>query len=536
MYSVMLVDDDYPVVQYLAQIIPWEELNLRLQGMYDNPLEALKQAKAEMPDILITDIGMPLLSGIDLIEQLKNIDGDLYTIILSCYNDFRYAQQAVKLNVQDYILKETISSDMVVGQLRKLCKRLDEARENRKRQDKLKLILHGSKAELKQKFLLETLHHPIWHPEDWLETLKQYGIDLAAHSCLIVLYRVERYEETKTILHMTDDMLVYAVENITDEVAGSSLGAISLRYSAKAGFMLIPSPDERKENEYLRVLERVQEALKTYLKADVSFYIGEWCQQPCELKSVMRRQLLALESGFYLPEKYIGTIQEAEFSKDDLFASFSSALDELKRLILQEDAEGMEAAVAKWIDFIEMRRFSPDIAKEWALKLILDLRLKFKLLQGLHTAYSDQVLHGTMSEIDNVNRLKSWILAHLNEMLMQMGAIVRQSQRGEIRKAHRYVENHLDQKITLEEVADHLHLNPSYFSRLYKKETGLTFIEYVIQTKMGKAKELLDHTDKTVEEIAYMLGYDNKSYFIRLFKNEIGLPPREYSGKSQTKG
>lgn len=538
MYKVMLVDDDYPVLEYLEQIIPWDELGLLMQGMFDNPLEALEHAKSEMPDILITDIGMPQISGIELIRQLKELNGELCTIILSCYNDFHYAQQAVKLNVQDYMLKESISPDTITTQLQQLCGRLDAVRESRKQRKQLQHILHDNKAELKQKFLLGTMNNQIWHKEEWLDTLRQYGINYDAHPYLLVLYHIEQHAQTKKNLNMCDDMLMYAVDNVMDEMLEKVEGAISFRYSIKSGFLFIPCRLTVKENGYSLVhdtLKQVQNSLTQYLRVQVSFYLGERSGQPHQLKANLLKLLNTLEHRFYLPQGYIGVIKEEEFSKADLFTYFSEALEEIKQLILQEDVQGMEEAASKWMSFVEKERFPPDMVKEWVLKLLLDMRVKFKSLQKFQTNYSVEVLHSTMSEIDHTNQLKSWMLMHLEEMLSQMGTIFQQSKRGEISEAQRYVQDHLHQKITLEEVADYLHLNSSYFSRLYKKETGLTFIEYVIQTKMNKAKELLDNTDKTVEEISYTLGYDNKRYFIQLFKNEIGVPPMIYSRGSDTR-
>ncbi|MFD0675799.1 MULTISPECIES: response regulator transcription factor [unclassified Paenibacillus] len=539
MYKVMLVDDDYPVLEYLSQVIPWNELDLQLYGMYENPLEALEHAKSEMPDILITDIGMPQISGIELIRQLKALNGELCTIILSCYNDFQYAQQAVKLNVQDYVLKESITPDTIAFQLRQLCGRLDELSENRKQRHQLEHIVNDNKAELKQKFLLGTLNNPIWHLEEWLNVIKQYGIDFDANPYMLVLYTIERHTQTKKNLNMSDDMLLYALENVMDEVLGPVKGSVSFRYSIKSGFMLIPCRLTLKENGYSLVydtIKKVQESLNKYLRVEASFYVGDRCSHPMELKANLLKLLHTWDHRFYLPEGFIGAITEEEFTKADLFTYFLQALEEMKQLILHEDAQGLEEAAARWMSFVEKERFPPEMIKEWVLKLLLDMRVKFKSLQKFQTNYSVEVLHSTMSEIEHTNQLQSWMLVHLHEMLEQMGTIFKQSKRGEISKAQRYVEEHLHQKITLEEVADYLHLNSSYFSRLYKKETGLTFIEYVIQTKMNKAKELLDNTDKTVEEISYLLGYDNKRYFIQLFKNEMGVPPLAYSGAMKQGG
>ena len=113
MYKVMLVDDDYPVLEFLSEMINWAELGLILQSIHVNGLSALHEAEEDMPDILITDIGMPKLNGIELTKLLKEKNPSLIVTILSCHNEFKFAQQALKLKVQEYILKDNQPASLV---------------------------------------------------------------------------------------------------------------------------------------------------------------------------------------------------------------------------------------------------------------------------------------------------------------------------------------------------------------------------------------------------------------------------------------
>src|SRR5690625_6702533 len=108
MYNVILVDDDYPVLEFLSEEVDWDLIGLHLQSIHENGVSALEHALNEMPDILVTDIGMPKMNGLELTEKLKNKNTNLQVAILSCHNEFEYAQRAITLNVQDYIIKESI--------------------------------------------------------------------------------------------------------------------------------------------------------------------------------------------------------------------------------------------------------------------------------------------------------------------------------------------------------------------------------------------------------------------------------------------
>lgn len=130
--------------------------------------------------------------------------------------------------------------------------------------------------------------------------------------------------------------------------------------------------------------------------------------------------------------------------------------------------------------------------------------------------------------MDSLNELRSWLYAHLESTAQALGGGFGGSRRSEVADACKYVSLRLDRRITLDEVAGSLHLNPSYFSRLFKKETGITFIEYVTRMKMERAKDQLRQTDRTVGEICESLAYDNVSYFSKIFKAYAGVTPIEY--------
>jgi two-component system, response regulator YesN len=171
--------------------------------------------------------------------------------------------------------------------------------------------------------------------------------------------------------------------------------------------------------------------------------------------------------------------------------------------------------------------------KDWVLKLLLDAKLKLQSILHNRPVQSIDVNHNELLEIDSLTELREWLISHCLAAVTAADQKAGQSRRTEVAEACQFVSLHLDRKISLEEVAEHLFMNPSYFSRLFKKETGETFIEYVTRIKMYRAKELLDQTGASVGKICETLGYDNQSYFIKLFKSFAGVTPVEY--RSQQK-
>lgn len=534
MYNVMLVDDDYPVLELLSEVIEWEKLDLRLESLHENGLAAWQHAQERMPDILITDIGMPKMDGLELIRRLKERKPNLRVAILSCLSEFQYAQQAVKLNVQDYLLKDALEPIDLEKLLRQFKEHLDEERQLDGKELQLRHLVEGTKDLRKEKFIRNTIHQPLLSTQNWLAEAASFGLELEGMACLPALGSIDKYRSAKQRF-LSDETLRFAVDNVVEETI-RSLGspAVHFSYGPKEIFVLFPFRPDLKRNifdEAGDVLRAVQNALLKTLKISMSFILGGICPQPEALKPQLNGLIASYAQRFYMQERSIAKMRTYASGEQDLFSYYDQASSEFRELIVGKKADAVAPAVERWIAFLREREFAPEIVKDWALKLMLDLKLKLQSLQYFRSAYSADVLHKEMVEIDSLAQLKDWLTDRLQSAIAVAVEVMGQSARSEVREACDYVSRNLDKRISLEEVADKLYLNPSYFSRLFKKETGETFIEYVTRMKIQRAKELLDQTDHSVGKICEMLGYDNQSYFIKLFKSHTGVTPLEYRGK-----
>jgi two-component system, response regulator YesN len=186
--------------------------------------------------------------------------------------------------------------------------------------------------------------------------------------------------------------------------------------------------------------------------------------------------------------------------------------------------------VSKWINHIEEKKYSPELVKEWLLKLLIDLKVKLHALQLFRQDHTVECLHQEILMSKFLCELRVLLNDYFKSLLYLSNEVYNQTKRREILDAISYVSMNLEKRVSLEEVAGYLFLNQSYFSRLFKKEMGETFVEYVTKMKITRAKELLEQTADSVGKICERLGYDNQSYFIKLFKNHVGFTPIEYRG------
>ncbi|MFF2446402.1 response regulator [Neobacillus sp. NPDC058068] len=531
MYKVMLVDDDYPVIELLAKTITWEDLGLTLQSTHENGASAYEKALDEVPDILITDIGMPKMNGIELTKRVKELNPNLQVVILSCHSEFEFAQQALKLHVQDYVVKDTFDPEDLCNLVRKLKENLDSQQNEIVKQRRIQHMLERNRESVKERFIRNTLYQKHTNEKEWLSEAKLLGIDLDHYGYVAVLGMVHDFSSLKSYF-LSEELVGFAINNIiTEMIEESRSSAVHFFLGAKELIVFFPYSDALKIGSMYEAsvgMKKMQKALNKYLHIDLSFMVGEGCKQLLDIKQEVSHLVNGKYQSFYMEPGSIQKSSVVQPFSDDLFSKYDEAAADFRGLILSKDEREITPFVEKWVSFIGEKRYSPEIVKEWILKLLLDLKVKLKALQFFHANHPVECLTNEISSIDFLCDLKTWLINYFNSLVSLSKNVYNQTKRKEILDTFRYVSMNLEKKISLEEVAGNLFLNQSYFSRLFKKEVGETFVEYVTKMKISRAKELLEQTADPVGKICERLGYDNQSYFIKLFKNYVGVTPIEY--------
>lgn len=531
MFKVIIADDHIPVLTYLSTNIPWTELGLELSAACSDGGEALEACERCRPDILITDIGMPVMNGLDLIDHSRRINPRLKAVILSCHEDFQYAQQAVKLHVSDYILKESLRIEQLIAVLQQLAAHLREETALQETNRNLQDVVKQSSTAIRATFLRSLLEQPIWNETDLQRNAKKFGIHLHGSipylPVLAVPDRPSLLEERFGGAHN----MQFVIDNALHDLLRME-GSFVLPLDERHAFLLFLLQRTLKRNvhdEIREELQHIQQSMNRYMRLSLSFFIGNASQNLGELKKRVLELLHIKTIRFYSGEQCIvKAAQQLETAGDDIFVHYSEAMHHFRTSILSGNKAETVAAVAKWIHHIETMRYPVDAVRSWFLNIAMELELKFTVMQNFITNFDAERLHKTIYSIDTLVHLNEWMEHFLEQKMTSMQTLRHQSMRKEIAEAIRYVLMHPGEKISMEEMANRFNLNPTHFSRVFKHETGETFIEFVTRTKMERARELLSQSDLTVHEIAERLGFDHTSYFIKVFRNYSGKSPVEY--------
>jgi len=536
MFKAMLVDDDFPVVQYWSQAIPWEELGFQFQGGFESGFQAMEHAREEVPDLLITDIGMPEMNGLELIASIKAINPKLQAVILSCHNDFQFAQKAVKLNVAEYMLKETLELNNMVELLNRIKGKMAEEANLEQLNQQLSQYVNENKSVLKTKFLRDLINNPL-RTSQQAEEARKYKLDFDQTPYLPVLCYFDAFHGPNQKLP-AGDIWSFAVENIMEEIFTARKHGICFGCQPNEFMLFFPKSQGNSmiiHRQIDQTLGEILHALKKFLKLDVSFIIGPMIYRFGEVKEKAACLLNSGDQQFFTKYGSIVYYKSPELTSNDIFLHYTQAAEQFTMAIIQKSETELEEIVARWMTHIQKEKYKPEFVKEWVIKILLEIKMKFNSLQKFQSSYLVKILHRTIGDIKTIYQLQEFMTNFAKEIIGLMQQSSQPTIRAEIMEAQRYVMLNLEKKITLADVADHIYLNASYFSRLYKKETGENFIDYVTRIKMERAKELLNQTNYTVEDISYRLGYDNTSYFNKTFKNFTNLTPYKYRGNEAQK-
>ena len=481
MYKVLIADDEKIVIDTLQRLIPWDELGLAVVATAENGADAYLAVLDLSPDIIITDIKMPLLSGLALIERIRALDNDSEIIILSGFGEFSYAQEAIRYRVSQYLIKPT-RRDELIAVLRDCVRTLDDRSGERKR----------ARTELLRRFQFHIAKAQI---SDMVEHIDRFDeIDPLASDELalqgtgpVMLMQIKVKGEP----HLRTMAL-----SVRKQLEAFRLSAaIPLIFSEDSFFILIDSSSAGDA-------DRFEEALRSSsLDLEITRRAGD-----------VKDMLFELVSCIYA-SRAIYIFDDA--SRSEQLINKSSGFNRLKVLLSIQERLGEERIRDEVISIFQ----DCSIAEARALVIML-----YSLVQDNEASLSLLTLARDMKDKDEA--------IDYAIRLIDAGS-VSESESYPVRTLKAYLREHIsDEAISLKYIAENvLMMNVGYLSRLFVKETGTKFSEYLNSMRIDKAKNLLDvYPGMSIAEIAEHVGFaDNPRYFSQVFKKYAGMTPSEWA-------
>jgi two-component system response regulator YesN len=535
--KLIIVDDEPLLRQGIAKIVERLDLPVEVAGLAGDGKEALRLLAEVRPDLVITDIRMPEMDGLDFIGEALQIYPKLPFIIVSGYDDFEYARRGIQYGVVDYLLKPVDHEELRAG-IERIRKRAEDDRRRARIGDELALLQRQNEESLREK-LLTKLIETGGGDADFLKDEKLAELHSTCREIAVAVFDLALPELPYRSFREGDEALLrFAVSNvITDLIAQTGRRGTLFRHSLYDHQLVYVLGDGEISTELLRrELQEVLDGVNRYLKLEAAVGIGKPAKTLPDLPQSYQQAKLAAR------ERIIHGWNRVYLSsaRPDVHASSRSGMtDEEDRLLSRYLTEGNAAAIRQWIG----RRIRGIVEREGAgfpslESFCIELHLRFwKYLIARIDAPEwaigeiDDLLgwlyrtdHWTEIE-DRLGETTDAIIEHLNRLRHSDSYDV-------MEEVKRYIDANLHEPLSLKWIAERFFLHPNYFSRRFKEKYKESFIGYVTGERIRKASRLLRETELMIQEIAGLVGIPDAAYFSSVFRKATGLTPNQYRAQA----
>lgn len=527
MKTVLLVEDDYSVREYLKQAIAWKENGYCVIGEADNGVEALEVIREKLPDIMITDIQMPQMNGTELIHRIKEEGYATKSVVLSFYDDFEYVRNAMKDGAVDYILKHQLSEKTILSVLDGIQKTQQNENINRVRKENsiMKRQLRKNQNAVKCGIFRKMMEG---RTED--SFLEQFGIVETDMTFSVAVLQLKNSENT--VFHEKSDecdrdILGFFVCNIIEEILQEKGNGIVCTEDNQ-NYWIFFSCDGRGHEMFWE--KKCSEALYTamgkieeYLKLSSTVGLSKAYSTLENVKQAFSESMQALDNIYYEGYGNLYLYSAARFSE-----KLNIAYGELQETFTLDGEQNiLKEPLENFLEHLGTEKLRPDLMRKLEDYISTNLLSFFNQLK---TAFDKEIelpynLYGNSLTYEECCRKLVSCAAFIDEMQRKVQDCY---ERQEINDAVRYIRHNYNRNITLEEIAKSVNLSKVYFSQLFKNETGMNFTDFLIQFRIEEAAKLLKSTDMKVYEIAEQVGIPDQHYFNRLFKNITGVTPKKF--------
>ncbi|CAM3630023.1 response regulator [Marinicrinis lubricantis] len=526
-FRVLLADDEYIIIQSLKKAIPWEALQMEVVAEAKDGEEAYRLIQETRPDIILTDIRMPIVDGLMLMERVRKEHPNTLFIVISGYGEFEYAREALRMGAFDYVLKP-IDHEELLETVRKAGEKLHRHYEELELQERLKHSLGTLSAVARERLYLQLIegNQQPFNQMYWLEQ------DQLNEAYYVLLVQLDQYPSLARKWRQEERRLwLFAVRNILQEY-GETSGARSVFPFHSGEWLLVfaDEPDVRKRERG----EEIVSIVKRHTKLSCSVGVSTVCQGMEKLGECYQSAQDALMERFYQGHEGVYLFQP----RGQQVLGSVYPLD-LEGKLIQSAKTLDEQRIYQIMDELKSRWHAASYDKEQIQSCMIQLIVV--LYRELEHLYSFQEPVDTLItgiyESETLDEMLSFVSSSLLTSIQGLKQRQSRYDNGQlIDKVKKYIEDHYNQDLSVDEAAEVAGLSCSHFCTWFKKETGQTFLEYLTGYRMNKACYILAHSDVKVYQTAPLVGYQDSKYFTQVFKRMIGMTPTEYRETAASSG
>ena len=534
LYRIILVDDEEEVREGIINKIDWEKLGFVVVGDAENGEDALEKIEQLEPDVVMTDIRMPYMDGLTLTAKIRQRYPSVKVLIFSGFDDFEYAQQAIKLDVTEYILKP-VNVEELTEILNRVRASLEEEIRQRRNVDLLRESYRNSLPIIRELFLNDLVRENV-DSEMIRPRLQEYQVDiLDAEEWVVAVIDVEQEENTDArtfSLHQEQELIPISVRKLVEDSLKEYCRFTI--FNSHAGIAVIAAMDETNSLAGLiELLGEISRESRRILEVAITIGVGHSCPELTEIGKSYQSAVDALGYQAIVgigKTIYINDVEPVSRGKLLLDGKDESELVSAVKF-------GPKEKIAQVVQVIVGRMDDAKVHfRQYQVYMLSVMNCLTRLMQQYDLDLT-QMFDSQMNYLEMLTDLQKredfarWLTEVGYRMNEAMNRERANTTKQVILEARQYIQDHYqDQDLSVEKLCHHLHMSPAYFSTIFKKETGQAYIAYLTEVRLNKAVELLNETDDKTYVIASKVGYQEQNYFSYVFKKRFGVSPTKYRG------
>ncbi|REE81009.1 YesN/AraC family two-component response regulator [Paenibacillus taihuensis] len=528
MIKLFIVDDEDMEREGIRSLFDWKQFGVTVIGEAWNGHAALEALEHEEPDLVITDVRMPGMNGLQFASRLKRMYPNVKYIFISGYEDFDAARNAVDVNAVAYLMKP-INKETLMQTIAGAIGRIEEEKHRVQEGDKLRHQVEENMPVLREQLLRDLLLGI--EPVDGERTIQQaqsFGLALPTSRTAVMILKVKELSPDSEEAEPLKAVTVHReLSRIIQEETG--LPAVMTRegeYTVLVPSSPILSPEEAEEHvEQLAASWMQQLNRTTGLTYAIGIALAEDGIRSCHRYCRLAR--MAASRSMYSDVPSVMWHEDHEDSRDEFPIALHRSKEELTEAIITSDTEKIEAIIRACFQNKAMKKeqawFVAVDLLTTALHTLAEKRELMKAAFEQEKAPWDKLMH-----METIDSLVSWVIVYVQNI----SELIRKNQGNKhehiVQTIKQWVKSEYMTDITIDSIASRVFLAPGYVRKLFKNQTGMTLKEYIVQTRMKCASELLRQPERKVNEVAAAVGYENVSYFCAVFKSFYGLSPGEF--------
>lgn len=517
MYNIIIADDDRLIREDVRTMVDWSRLGCRVTAEADDGAQALELVRRGNVDIVLTDIYMPVMDGVELIRQVKADDPHVCCLVMSNYDDFEYVKEAMKHGAIDYVLKYKLDKPTLSGLIRQATERIGRERAERRRHERSLAIGEKGKDSLREAF---------WR-DLFAGVLDERAIAGAVRDLEIALPG-----QAWVPIGLDTDL---SPERLEEELRREWPGMppVAVRVGPRRTIAILGC----EQKSYLHAQnESFEYARQLYGRLErqgerILLLRGDVCQKWAELGKQGVRLNQAFEAAFYDGCQGVReTLRGAEFGARLEESQLDASEQALWNAIQMNRADEAQSALTDWFAALRRQRPHPGEAQAYVALFATQLGKHLKKQGGSAEAVNGPGVLSGESGPAGLHQIETTLQAAVERTLKQAPASGG-GYRSEIIKAIVYLETNFRQEISLNDVADHVGLSKNHFCKLFKQETGENFVNYLNRLRIERSKLMLLQPEASVKQIAVQVGMGNYRYFCKMFKSLTGKRPMDFKNE-----